>query len=57
MKGNFRMQQPSVLMSCPLFESLTGDELSAMLVCLGTRTYTFARGQFILSEAMPAQFE
>jgi len=51
------MQQPSVLMSCPLFESLTGDELSAMLVCLGTRTYTFARGQYILSEAMPAQFE
>lgn len=49
------MQQSNILMNCPLFEGLTADELSALLVCLDAHTQSFAKGQFILSEGMPAR--
>lgn len=43
-----------ILQSCPLFHGLEGEELSAILACLGAKRSNVLKGQAIFHEGEPA---
>lgn len=45
----------AVLKSAPIFSGIAEEERDAMLICLGARTETFARGAYLLREGDRAE--
>ena len=45
-----------LLQTCPLFDGILSDDLSAMLVCLGAQETSVKKGQFVFHEGDPAIF-
>ena len=48
------MEAENVLRSCPLFAGINGEDLRALLRCLGARTAAYPKKTVILSEGEPA---
>ena len=48
------MEAENVLRSCPLFAGINGEDLQALLRCLGARTAAYPKKTVILSEGEPA---
>ncbi|MBQ2955442.1 MAG: Crp/Fnr family transcriptional regulator [Clostridia bacterium] len=46
---------PEILLSCPLFDGIGPENLSAMLSCLGARTRAAQKGEILLAEGCRAQ--
>ena len=49
------MHFPEILLTCPLFAGISAESLNAMLSCLGTQTRSVKKGEFILTEGIPAR--
>lgn len=49
------MEISDALRCCPLFDGIAAEDLQGMLDCLGARRMTYARGETILDEGVPAR--
>ena len=53
-KDDWMKEYLGILRSCPLFQGIAEENLSAMLACLGAKQKHFSKRETILSEGSPA---
>lgn len=50
------MDDRKILKDCPLFAGVSGEEVAAMLQCMGARTMSYSKNQTIFLEGDPADY-